>query len=46
MVQNVRQIIKEHTSSSIRRLRQQVKLSYGICQKVLKKDINLFPDLT
>jgi hypothetical protein len=29
MVQNVRQIIKEHPSTSIRRLRLQIKLSYG-----------------
>jgi Na+/phosphate symporter len=29
MMQNVRQIIKEHPSTSIRRLRQQIKLSYG-----------------
>jgi predicted transcriptional regulator len=35
MVQNVGQIIKEHPSTSIKRLRQQVKLSYGTCQKIL-----------
>jgi hypothetical protein len=43
MVQNVRQIIKEHPSTSIRRLRQPVKLCYGTYQKTFKKDINLFP---
>jgi hypothetical protein len=43
MVQNVQQIIKEHPSTSIRRLRQQVKLCYGTYQKFFKKDINLFP---
>jgi hypothetical protein len=41
--QNVQQIIKEHPSTSIRRLRQQVKLCYGTYQKFFKKDINLFP---
>jgi hypothetical protein len=43
MVQNVQQIIKEHPSTSIRRLRQQVKLCYGTYQNFFKKDINLFP---
>jgi Na+/phosphate symporter len=33
MVQNVRQIIKEHPSTSIRRLRQQAKKSYGTYHK-------------
>jgi ubiquinone biosynthesis protein Coq4 len=42
-VQNVRQIIKEHPSTFVRRLRQQVKLCYGTYQKIFKKDINLFP---
>jgi hypothetical protein len=42
VVQNVRQIVEEHPSTSIRRLRQQINLSYGTCQKILK-DINLFP---
>jgi hypothetical protein len=43
VVQNVRQIVEQHPSTSIRRLRQQVNLSYGTCHKILKKDINLFP---
>jgi hypothetical protein len=43
MVQNVQQIIKQHPSTSIRRLRQQVKLCYGTYQKFFNKDINLFP---
>jgi hypothetical protein len=43
IVQNVQQIVKEHPSTSIRRLRQQVKLCYGTYQKIFKKDINLFP---
>jgi ribosomal protein L31E len=43
VLQNVRQSVEEHPSTSIRRLRQQVNLSYGICQKISKKDINLFP---
>jgi hypothetical protein len=42
VVQNVQQIVEEHPSTSIRRLRQQINLSYGTCQKILK-DINLFP---
>jgi hypothetical protein len=42
MVQNVQQIIKEHPSTFIRRLRQQVKLCYGTYQEIFKKDINLF----
>jgi hypothetical protein len=36
MVQNLRQIVKEHPSTSIKRLRQQVKLSYGNCRKILR----------
>jgi hypothetical protein len=39
---NVQQIAEEHPSTSTRRLRQQVNFSYGTCQKILKKDINLF----
>jgi hypothetical protein len=45
MVQNVRQIIKEHPSTFIRRLRQQVKLCYGTYQKIFKKDINLLQEI-
>ncbi|KAJ3617711.1 hypothetical protein MTP99_006806 [Tenebrio molitor] len=43
VVQNVQQIVEKHPSTSIRRLKQQVNLSYNTCQKILKKDINSFP---
>jgi predicted transcriptional regulator len=43
VVQNVQQIVGEHPSTFITRLSHQVNLSYGTCQKILKKGINLFP---
>jgi predicted transcriptional regulator len=43
VVQNVQQIVGEHPSTSITRLRHQVNLSYSTCQKILKKGINLVP---
>jgi hypothetical protein len=38
----VRNLNVQQISTSTRRLRQQVNFSYGTCQKILKKDINLF----
>ncbi|RZC32090.1 HTH 29 domain containing protein, partial [Asbolus verrucosus] len=36
-IENVRQLMDENPRTSIRHLAQQVDLSYGTCQKILKK---------
>lgn len=43
VIENVRQIMEEDPRTSVRRLSQQVQLSTSTCQKILKKDIHLYP---
>lgn len=42
-IENVREIMNEAPTTSLRRLTQQVPVSYGTCRTILRKDIGLFP---
>lgn len=42
-IEQVRQIINEAPRTSVRRLAQQVELAPSTCQKILKKDLQLYP---
>ncbi|RZC38085.1 hypothetical protein BDFB_014615, partial [Asbolus verrucosus] len=43
VIENVRQIMEAAPSSSLRHLSQQVDLSVGTCDTIMKKDLHLFP---
>jgi hypothetical protein len=43
VIENVQQIMEDSPTTSIRHLSQQVDLSVGTCQKILKEDLHLFP---
>jgi hypothetical protein len=43
VIGNVQQIMEDSPTTSIRHLSQQVDLSVGTCQKILKEDLHLFP---
>lgn len=43
VIENVRQIMEDAPRTSLRRLSQQVQLVPSTCQKILKKDIHLYP---
>jgi len=43
VVEEVRGIIANEPSKSLRRLSQQVNLSYGTCRTILKRDLHFFP---
>lgn len=42
-IENVRQIVTNAPTTSLRTLSQQAELSYGTCQRILKKDLHLHP---
>lgn len=42
-VEDVRQRLIDEPTKSLRKLKQEVGLSYGTCQKILKKDLHLYP---
>lgn len=42
-IETVRQIIEDQPQTSIRHLQQQADLSYGTCQRILKKDLHCHP---
>jgi hypothetical protein len=43
VIGNVQQIMEDSPTTSIRHLSQQIDLSVGTCQKILKEDLHLFP---
>lgn len=43
VIDNVRVIMEATPSKPLRKLRQEVDLSYGTCRTILKKDLSMFP---
>ncbi|RZC31790.1 HTH 29 domain containing protein, partial [Asbolus verrucosus] len=40
-INNIQAVVENNPSKSIRKLSQQMELSYGTCQRILKQDIGL-----